>query len=118
MLLLVDDNDQMRQLIRSLVADLADNILECSDGAEAIVIYGEHQPDWVLMDIKMKQVDGLAATRQIKAAYPEAKIVIVTNFDDRKMREAACEAGAVEFVAKDNLLDVRHLLAKTRCAGP
>lgn len=110
MLLLVDDNDQMRELIRSLVVDLADDILECSDGADAITIYSERQPEWVLMDIHMKQVDGLSATRQIKAAYPEAKIVILTNFNDGRTREAAREAGAFGFVAKDNLLDVRRVL--------
>lgn len=113
MLLLVDDNDQMRELIRSLVVDLADHILECNDGADAITIYSERQPEWVLMDINMKQVDGLSATRQITAAYPEAKIVIVTNFDDRRTREAAHEAGACGFVAKDNLLDVRRMLTST-----
>ena len=109
-LLIVDDNDHMRLLLRNIVTDLVDEISECSDGAEALSFYQQHQPDWVLMDIRMKDVDGLTATRQIKAAYAEAKIIIVTNYDDQYLRQAAQQAGASEFVLKENLLEVRRIL--------
>ena len=109
-LLIVDDNDHMRLLLRNIVTDLADEISECSDGAEALSFYKEHQPDWVLMDIRMKDVDGLTATRQIKAAFADAKIIIVTNYDDQYLRQAAQQAGASEFVLKENLLEVRRIL--------
>ena len=49
----------------------------------------QHRPDWVLMDIKMKEMDGLMATMQIKAAFPEARIIIVTaygRFDTARSR--------------------------------
>src|SRR5207248_8510837 len=78
-LLLVEDNDRMREIIKNLVQDLAAAIYECRDGSEALSAYAEHRPDWVLMDIKMEKLDGLSATRQIKAAYPDAKIMMVTN---------------------------------------
>ena len=109
-LLIVDDNDHMRLLLRNIVTDLADEISECSDGEEALSFYKEHQPDWVLMDIRMKDVDGLTATRQIKAAFADAKIIIVTNYDDQYLRQAAQQAGASEFVLKENLLEVRRIL--------
>ena len=67
-LLIVEDNQPMRRLIRSLAADLSESITECSDGADARANYAEHHPDWVLMDLMMPQMDGLAATRQILAA--------------------------------------------------
>ena len=109
-LLIVDDNGELRRLIRVLVEDLADELFECDGGVAAVAAYQKHRPDWVLMDIQMKGGNGLNATQQITAAFPEAKVVIVTNFADEKTREAAHKAGAVGFVAKDNLLDVRRFL--------
>jgi len=88
-LLIVEDSAQMRRMIKSLVSDLATELYECADGAEALSAYREHRPDWVLMDIKMGEVDGLEATREIISAFPEARICIVTNYDDDELREAA-----------------------------
>ena len=112
-LLIIDDNQQMRRLISSLVSDLASVIVECSDGAEALEAYTLHRPDWVLMDIRMKQTDGIAATREIKAAHPEARVCIVTDYDDPMLRAAARSAGACDYVLKDNLIEVRRVLAAT-----
>jgi len=109
-LLIVDDNAAMRRLLRRLLSDLAGIILECNDGAQAVEMYGRHRPDWVLMDIEMKGLDGLEATSQIRAADPDARIVIVTNYDDIALREAAAKAGACGYVLKDNLLELRALL--------
>ena len=58
----------------------------------------------------MKEVDGLTATRQIKAAWPDARIMIVTNYDDPQLRQSALLAGACEYVTKENLLAVRRVL--------
>lgn len=110
-LLIVEDNAPMREMIKGIVADLAASIYECDDGAGALALYTEHRPDWVLMDIEMAQVDGLAATLQIKQAFPDANVMIVTNYNDAKMRQAAREAGAREYVLKENLLEVRRILA-------
>jgi CheY-like chemotaxis protein len=109
-LLIVEDNHQMRRLIRSVVGNLADCVVECSDGAEALQAYRAHQPDWVLMDIEMRRLDGLSATRQIKAAFPEARIVIVTEYDDPAWRNEARRAGACAYVLKETLYELRRIL--------
>ncbi len=109
-ILIVEDHAETRRLLKSLVSELAVAVYECSDGAEALPAYATRQPDWVLMDIEMKGMDGIAATRQIKAAFPQARIVIVTNHDEAELREAARAAGAVEYVLKENLLELRRLL--------
>lgn len=109
-LLIVEDNFQMRRLIKSIVEDIAESISECEDGNEALSAYSQFQPDWVLMDIKMAKVDGITATREIRKAFPGAKVVIITNFDDAKFRLAAREAGASYYVSKENLTDVRAVL--------
>jgi CheY-like chemotaxis protein len=109
-LLIVEDNRAMRKLIKSIISDLARDITECADGAGALSAYAECRPDWVLMDIKMKEMNGISAARQIKAAFPDANIMIVTDYDDAHLREAARSAGACEYVMKENLLDVRRIL--------
>lgn len=109
-LLIVDDNQQMRREIRYLVQDIADEIYECNNGLEAIKAYATHRPDWVLMDIVMERIDGFEATRQIKSTWNEAKIVIVTSYDDKYLKNAARSAGAYEYVLKENVFDIRRVL--------
>ena len=109
-LMIVDDNPAMRRLIKSIVCDLADLISECSDGSQAVEAYAAQQPDWVLMDIEMKVLDGLSATRQIKAAFPDARIVIVSEYDHPDWRDEARSAGAVRYVLKENLSALRGIL--------
>ena len=99
-------------MIRSLVEDLDNDILECADGAEAVSACHEQAPDWVLMDVQMGKMDGLTATREIKAFFPKTKVAIVTNFNDAETRKAARDAGADEFCGKDNLLGLRDLIRK------
>jgi CheY-like chemotaxis protein len=109
-LLIVEDNLPMRRMIRRMVADLADEISECGDGEEAVALYPALRPDWVLMDIEMARLNGIVATRSIKSDFPMARIVIVTNYNDAIMREAAEQAGASGYVLKENLPEVRQFL--------
>ena len=110
-ILIVEDNEPMRELLKKLVRDLAEDLAECDDGVEAFETYQRRRPDWVLMDIKMKKMDGLAATRQIIAAFPEARIIIVTGHDGARLRAAAHSAGACGYVHKENLLELRQILS-------
>lgn len=102
-LMIVDDNQKMRQMIRNLFSDMFDSMTECSSGEEAIDIYEEILPNWVLMDIKMKNVNGIAATRQIIKKHPDAKIIIITQYDDDELYTAALNAGAVNFFNKNDI---------------
>src|SRR5262245_39822310 len=113
-LLIVEDNYQMRRLIKSMLGDLAESFFECGDGSEALEAYRAHRPDWVLMDIEMTQLDGISATRQIKAAFPEARVVIVTEYDQPDWRNEAANAGACEYVLKENLVQLRGILQCSR----
>ena len=106
----MDDNTAVRRLIASFVLRFAGEIQECADGADALAAYQAQRPDLVLMDIRMNELDGIAATKQIKAADPAAKIIIVTDYDDAALREAAMLAGASGYALKDNLLDLVVLL--------
>ena len=108
--MIVDDSEDIRRMLRAVVADFADPIYECRDGSEAFDSYVTHRPDCVLMDVSMTRMDGITATRHIVQMFPEARIVIVTQYDDARLRSAAQQAGACGYVLKDNLLDVRRFL--------
>lgn len=109
-ILIVEDDERVRRLIKSVVADLADEVFECKDGLEAGHTYTKHLPDWVLMDLVMPKVDGITAIRSIKSVHPAAKIIVVTSYKSTVMHKEAQEAGAFAYVLKDNLLDLRALL--------
>ncbi len=109
--LIVDDSQPMRELIKMMLAGVAEIVGECADGADALEAYERLRPDWVLMDIGMKNVDGITATRQITTAHPQARILIVTDYNDDDLRRAAFKAGACQYVVKENLLDIVDVLA-------
>jgi CheY-like chemotaxis protein len=108
--MIVDDSDEIRRMLRAVVSEVADPIYECRDGDEACTAYAAHRPDWVLMDVSMAQMDGLTATRHIVQSFPSARIVIVTQYDDVRFRHAARDAGACGYVLKNDLFAVRRLL--------
>lgn len=99
-------------MIRNIINDLVSEVYECDDGVKALAAYREHRPDWVLMDIRMKQMNGFEATRQIKAAYPAARIIMVTVCKGDDMKAEARAAGATAYVVKDNLQELHLVLAK------
>ena len=109
--LIVDDSKQMRRTIRSLVGDLFEEAFEARDGAEALARMSACRPDWVLMDVRMAGLDGISATRLLKADFPETKVLIMTSYDDPEVREAAAAAGACAFLPKDDLLALRRVLS-------
>ena len=107
--LIADDSAQMRRCIKdSLVA--AVETVECRDGQEAIAAFAKHQPDWVLLDIEMKPVDGLAAAKQIRADWPKSKIIFVTSHDQPRYRHAAAQLGVDGYVLKDDLEQINQIV--------
>jgi CheY-like chemotaxis protein len=109
-LLIVEETAAMRRLIVSLVDGLNVEVSECEEGARTLEVFAETQPGLVLLDIDSAQTDGLAITRQIKSAYPQAKVIILTDDDDARLRAAARAAGASGYLLKENLLELRRML--------
>ena len=108
--MIVDDNSQVRRMITSFIGDLVGDFVECSDGCEALAAYQKHHPDLVLMDYEMKGMNGFDATREIKKAFPAARIVIVSQWDSAGLREAAKESGAEAYINKKSLVPLRELI--------
>lgn len=111
--LLVEDNPDMRAFIRGLVETVPSFIHECVDGEGAVSAYAAVRPDWVLMDVELGGMDGIAATRAIRSIDADAHVVIVTAHGEPEYRRAATDAGACAFVLKENLLDLPGILDGT-----
>jgi CheY-like chemotaxis protein len=110
--LIVEDNASVRRLLRRVVQQIATEIWECADGAEALAVYRKQMPNVVLMDVRMPIMDGLTATRQIRKFDPDARVIIVTDCDDEDMRAAASEAGASGYVLKQDLTTLEALIGR------
>jgi|SRR5215470_8449863 len=108
--MIVDDSAEVRRMITSFLGDLVNEFVECGDGCEALAIYAEHRPDLVLMDYGMKRMNGFDATREIKQDFPNAHIVIVSQWDSVALREAAKDSGADAYINKKSLLPLRDFV--------
>jgi DNA-binding NarL/FixJ family response regulator len=112
--LLVEENSAVRNLVRRVVTSPGTWIQECTDAAQAMAAYAAGRPDFVIMDTGMKDLNGIEVIRQIKTMDPEARIVLVSDYDDAAMRERARLVGAFAYVLKDNLLEIADLLKITK----
>jgi CheY-like chemotaxis protein len=111
-ILVVDDKPRARHSLRVLLSTWAQvgEIREAADGREALAIVEAFRPDVVLMDARMPEMDGLEATRQIKARWPETRVVLLSMYSD--YGDAAFLVGAESFASKSDLAaELRAILA-------
>jgi two-component system, NarL family, response regulator LiaR len=100
--LFVDDHEMVRIGVSSYLSAQPDIevVGEAEDGMEAVELALELRPDIILMDLVMKRMDGIEATKKIIESWPEAKIIIVTSFLDDEKVYPALEAGATSYMLK------------------
>jgi DNA-binding NarL/FixJ family response regulator len=102
-ILIVDDQRLMRQGLRTLLELEPDMQVaaEAEDGLVALEQYALHQPDVVLMDIRMPLLDGVEATRRLLSRWPGGRVIILTTFDDDQSVFDGLRAGALGYLLKD-----------------
>jgi two-component system, NarL family, invasion response regulator UvrY len=110
-LLVVGHHATLRHLVRRWVEGLDFAICECSSDTEAARVSGNLSPDWVLVDAQLRPGPALAVLRQLKSQTPSARFVLVSDFDDATLREAARRAGANHYLLKEDLCDLPALLS-------
>ena len=106
--LIVDDHQVVRQGLHTFL-ELQEDITvigEAGDGSTAVEMVHRLKPDIVLMDIVMPGLDGIAATQQVKSAYPETKVIALTSFTEDDKVFPAIQAGAASYLLKDVTPDV------------
>jgi DNA-binding NarL/FixJ family response regulator len=115
--LIVDDDDLMRAGLRGVLAsdDAIELVGEANDGREAAYRVRLLNPDVVLMDVRMPDLDGISATRELTAVYPDVKVVILTTFEQDDYIFGALSAGASGFLLKrtrpEELIAAIHTIA-------
>ena len=105
--LLVDDQDLVRygrRLVLEAQPDI-EVVAEASDGADALRAARGHAPDVVLMDVRMPGMDGIEATRQLTAAHPKTRVLVLTTYDLDEFAFGALQAGAAGFLLKNTRPD-------------
>jgi DNA-binding NarL/FixJ family response regulator len=115
--LVADDDDLMRAGLRAVLSSDAtlDVVGEAGDGRAAVEAARRLRPDVVLMDVRMPDVDGIEATRALAEALPEARVLILTTFEDDEYIFGALDAGASGFLLKrtqpERLIAAIHTVA-------
>ncbi|GAB4523228.1 MAG: response regulator transcription factor [Anaerolineae bacterium] len=102
-LLLVDDHPVVRAGLHGMLAHQPDFVIvgEGVNGEEALTLCAIHQPDVILLDLRMPVMDGLSALRQLREKYPAVQVLILTTYDSDQDIVAAVHAGAVGYLLKD-----------------
>ncbi len=105
--MVVDAHAAFRKVVRGMLETADWECIECDDGQQAVEQYAQTKPDLVLMEIAMPHLDGIRATAQIKARFPAARIMMLTQYSDSELRAAADRAGACGYILKENLLSLQ-----------
>ena len=120
--LIADDHAVVRAGLAQLIATFAgvELVGSAAEGREAVMLCAERHPDVVLMDLEMPVLDGIDATRQIRAAQPDVAVVVLTSFSDRERILRALDAGAAGYLLKDAYPDelARAIEAAARGEAP
>ncbi|MBQ3078260.1 MAG: response regulator [Clostridia bacterium] len=101
-ILVVEDSRLTFELLRRALAGHETYRVElfCKNGEGLLELYQQHRPDLVVMDIVMEGASGIEMTKKLVAAYPEARVVMLTSLSYQEVKENATQAGAVGYIQK------------------
>ncbi len=117
--LLADDHKLVRAGIRSLLERMpeVEVVAEASDGREAIRLVEQHEPQVVLMDLAMPELNGLEATRHLTLTFPEIRVLILSIYEDQEHVYQALVAGAAGYLLKGAATDELELAIRSVARG-
>lgn len=102
-IIIIDDHQLFREGVKRILdfEDTFEVVAEGDDGREAVELYTQHEPDVILMDINMPQMNGVEATEALLKEYPEAKVIILSIHDDGSYVTHAMKTGALGYMLKE-----------------
>jgi NarL family two-component system response regulator LiaR len=115
----VDDHEMLRSGVRFslLTFDEFELVGEARNGEEALRLCGEVQPDVVLMDMRMPELDGVDTTRAIRGLYPHIQVLVLSSFHDAELVRRAIKAGAIGYLVKGVSADELAAAIRSAHAG-
>ena len=99
-IMIVDDAQFMRMILKDIIKEISTDVVEASNGSEAVELYKLHKPDIVTMDITMPEMDGIAAVKAIKDIDAGATVIMCSAMGQQAMVIDAIHAGAKDFIVK------------------
>lgn len=117
-LLIIDDHAGIRELIADAAKPLACDIRQFASAEEAIAAGPNLNPACVTVDLRMNGMDGIEALRRLRALFPQACLIMVTQFDQPSIRSRALSAGADRFILKEHINDLFGALCRIRQGTP
>ena len=117
--IVADDQTAVREGLVTLLSTMPDIdvVGSAADGEEAVTLVAQLTPDVVLMDLRMPRVDGIEATRRIRAAHPTTQVVVLTTYADDESILDALRAGAIGYLTKDAARDHIRRAIEAAAAG-
>jgi CheY-like chemotaxis protein len=120
-IMLVEDYEETRAMLRTWLERRGYRLVEAADGQEAVDLAPLAHPDLILMDLRLPELNGIAATRRLRqnAALKNVPVVVLSALDPAMFREAALSVGCVEYLSKPIDLDkLEDLLRRLLGAAP
>ena len=109
--LIIEENQKMIKIIEEIISITENSFVECTNVNEALSSYSNHLPDFVLLDIQINNMLGLDLLKRFHIEFPAAKIIIITDYDTPASRFAVTNEGALAFISKDNLFELKDYLS-------
>lgn len=119
-IVIVDDHVMVRKGLRLMLEEATENMAlvgEASDGRSAVTLVEQLQPDVVLMDVRMPALDGVAALKRIRAAWPQIAVIMLTTYDEDDLILRSMRAGACGYLLKDTPLETLLYAIRTAARG-
>ena len=114
LILIADDEPEIRAILGRFLSSLSFEILEAKDGAEALKLARARRPDIILLDIAMPQKDGVEVLKELAPEMPETGFMMITGNEDEKIARECLEFGAFDYISKPINLDTLGGIIRTR----
>ena len=103
------ENQLFINYLKDLIKNNNDECVELSDYTNNNLIYRRHKPDWILIDLQLKDNSGFKVAEILKSDFPKAKIALLSNFDDERLKVQCNRIGAV-FIPKEKIFDFYNMI--------